>query len=255
MMGVERPYGAAVAACVGVALVFAWKWRRDKAGSSLPQVSIPEALHALAHGSALKRVLASRAVCSIIFGEVTVLEEVLDDAAGTHSEYGARRSDGRSLLDVAVADAASGDVDALTFLLAITETDPSWDDEDEWNATARRAAAALAASPRAAPVLDALAAAGGPTGAAAEVLVARLAGDPASPATETPDGFRAGDGGLAPEPLPFNTRVHCAVCSQPAHTADGKQTLECATCRNVTYCCPDHRDLDRKRHGFWCGRA
>ena len=83
----------------------------------------------------------------------------------------------------------------------------------------------------------------------------RLAGDPASPATETPDGFRAGDGGLAPEPLPFNTRVHCAVCSQPAHTADGKQTFECATCRNVTYCCPDHRDLDRKRHGFWCGRA
>jgi hypothetical protein len=249
-----RLYGVAAALSIA-ATVAVTLWRR-RTKATIPQVSIPEALHALAHGSSLKRVLASRAVCSIIFGEVTVLEEVLDDAAGTHAEYGAKRSDGRTLLDVAAADAGAGDVDALAFLLAITEADPSWDDEDEWNATARRAADALKALPRAVAALEALAARGdGAAAGAAAVLLERLAGADVSPATETPDGFRAGDGGLAPEPLPFNTRVHCAVCSNPAHTADGKQTFECATCRNVTYCCPEHRAQDAARHGFWCGKC
>ena len=229
-------------------VVYKWKKRQD-AVQSLPQVSIPEALHALAHGSPLKRVLAARAVCSIMFGEVTVLEEVLDDAAGTHSEYGKKRSDGATLLDVAVGDASAGAPDALMFLLGITERDPEWDDEDEWNATSKRAAAALEAARRARPGLEALSrGAPGPAKDAADVLLARLRGDRA----ETPDGFKAGDTGLAPEPLPFNTRVHCPVCTQPAHTADGKQTFECVTCRNVTYCCQAHRDQDAKRHAFWC---
>ena len=35
-------------------------------------------------------------------------------------------------------------------------------------------------------------------------------------------------------------------------TADGKQTHECAACRNVTYCCEAHRSQDAARHAFWC---
>ena len=249
-----RPSGAAAVPLVlGVALVallYRWRKRRRAAATGgVPGVSIPEALHALAHAPPLKRALAARAVCGIVFGEVTVLEEVLDDAAGTHSEYGARRDDGRTLLDIALGDAGGGGADALTFLLAITERDDAWGDDDEWNAAAIKAAAVVGAAPGADVALAALAAAGGPAAEGAAALRARINGD----AAPTPDTLRdSADAAAAPEPLPFNTRVHCAVCAQPAHTADGKQTHECRLCRNVTYCTAAHRDEDAVRHAFWC---
>ena len=47
-----------------------WIYHRRQRGPGLPQCSIPEALHALAHGGPTTRRLASRALCSIVFGEV-----------------------------------------------------------------------------------------------------------------------------------------------------------------------------------------
>lgn len=89
----------------------------------------------------------------------------------------------------------------------------------------------------------------GAASALADALRCRLGGAD----VPTPDGLEGGARvGPGPEPLPFNTRVHCAVCGVPAHTASGGQTHACAACRNVTYCSPEHRDADAKRHGYWC---
>ena len=117
-----------VATFVAVALALAFhKWsQRNKV--SVPQCSVPEILHALAHGDKTVRALAGRALRSIIFGEVDVLEDLLDDVAGKHADdFGKKREDGRTLLDIAVEDASNGDADALALLLSITELDDAWD--------------------------------------------------------------------------------------------------------------------------------
>ena len=93
---------------------------------SVPQCSVLEILHALAHGDKTVRALAGRALRSIIFGEVDVLEDLLDDVMQALRPLRKKREDGRTLLDIAVEDASNGDADAVSLLLAITELDERW---------------------------------------------------------------------------------------------------------------------------------
>ena len=123
-----------VATIITIALALGfYRWSKRNT-INVPQCSVPEILHALAHGDKTVRALAGRALRSIIFGEVDVLEDLLDDVAGKHSDdFGQRRTDGRTLLDIAVEDASNGDADALSLLLAVTELDDAWDvAEEEW---------------------------------------------------------------------------------------------------------------------------
>mgnify|MGYP003301926177 CR=1 FL=1 len=124
---------------VALALGF-YRWSKRNT-INVPPCSVPEILHALAHGDCTVRALAGRALRSIIFGEVDVLEDLLDDVAGKHADdFGKKREDGRTLLDIAVEDASNGDADAITLLLAVTELDDAWDvAEDEWNLLVQRA--------------------------------------------------------------------------------------------------------------------
>ncbi|CAH0366567.1 unnamed protein product [Pelagomonas calceolata] len=130
-----------VATLITIALALGYtRWaKRNKV--NVPQCSVPEILHALAHGDSTVRALAGRALRSIIFGEVDVLEDLLDDVAGKHADdFGKKREDGRTLLDIAVEDASNGDADAISLLLAVTELDDAWDvAEDEWNLLVQRA--------------------------------------------------------------------------------------------------------------------
>ena len=153
------------------------------------------------------RALAGRALRSIIFGEVDVLEDLLDEVAGKHSDdFGQRRTDGRTLLDIAVEDAANGDADAISLLLSITELDDAWDvAEDEWNLLVQRARGEVKKAAHG--KLQARPSEGSPGLAC---LAARL--DAPAAKIATPAGFRAEDDTLVPEPLSFNTRARCAVC-------------------------------------------
>ena len=232
---------AAVATLIAVALALGYRAYTKKNAVRVPQCSVPEILHALAHGDKTVRALAGRALRSIIFGEVDVLEDLLDDVAGKHADdFGRRRTDGRTLLDIAVEDASNGDADAVSLLLAITELDDAWDvAEDEWNLLVQRARSEVKRAARGR--LQARPSEGSPGLAC---LAARL--DAPAAKIATPAGFRAEDDTLVPEPLSFNTRARCAVCGV------GCSERRCARCRNVTYCCDAHRDADAARHGYWC---
>ena len=231
----------ALVAAVTIAL--GYKWSKQKK-VSVPQCSVPEILHALAHGDKTVRALAGRALRSIIFGEVDVLEDLLDDVAGKHADdFGKKREDGRTLLDIAVEDAANGDADAISLLLAVTELDDAWDvAEDEWNLLVQRARGEVkrAAHGKLRPSQGGF----GREALGLACLLQRL--DAPAAKIATPNGFRAEDDTLVPEPLSFNTRARCAVCGV------GCSERRCARCRNVTYCCDAHRDADAARHGYWC---
>ena len=224
-----------------VALALGYHKYSKRSRVSVPQCSVPEILHALAHGDSTVRALAGRALRSIIFGEVDVLEDLLDDVAGKHADdFGKKREDGRTLLDIAVEDASNGDADAVSLLLAITELDEAWDvDEDEWNLLVQRARGEVKRAAR-----GRLQARPSDGSVGLACLVARL--DAPAAKIATPTGFRAEDDTLVPEPLSFNTRARCAVCGV------GCSERRCARCRNVTYCCDAHRDADAQRHGYWC---
>ena len=233
-----------VATLVAVALALGYVKYSKRNRVSVPQCSVPEILHALAHGDKTVRALAGRALRSIIFGEVDVLEDLLDDVAGKHADdFGRRRTDGRTLLDIAVEDASNGDADAISLLLAVTELDEAWDvDEDEWNLLVQRARGEVkkAAHGKLRPSQGGF----GKEALGLACLLQRL--DAPSAKIATPNGFRAEDDTLVPEPLSFNTRARCAVCGV------GCSERRCARCRNVTYCCDAHRDADAARHGYWC---
>lgn len=214
--------------------------------SKLASVSIPEALHALTHSTdATLRSLAARALCSILFGEVQVLEELLDEVRRKHAEFGASRSDGRSLLDVAIEDASAGSTDAAMLLLACTERDAAWDDADEWNEMTAEAACLLGQVPGAAAALERA------RTIAAQTLLARVRGCH----SPTPPGFSLCDAAYAPrlaipDVLPFNTRVCCAECGLSLQFSEPHP--RCAACNNVGYCCVQHARLDFPRHAVWC---
>ena len=118
--------------CITTILVLLVGRRRKRP----PSISVPEALHVLLHGPAGKRAMAARALSSIIFGEVTVLEDLLDDIDGKHPEFGVPRTDGRTLRDVLVADLSP----AVRELIELaTRNDDQWPDDDEWNVLAKTA--------------------------------------------------------------------------------------------------------------------
>jgi hypothetical protein len=251
------PRLAACAALLGAAVTLAAGYRAwsTKPAVQIPQCSVPEILHALAHGDETVRALAGRALRSVMFGEVDVLEDLLDDVAGKHAQdFGRRRADGRTLLDIAVGDAAAGDADALSLLLAVTELDDNWDvEEDEWNVLVIRARAAVGAVKTQARTRDRMLGSQARKGvdaapglARAAACLARRLEDPTLKLA-TPPGFRQEDDTLVPEPLSFNTRARCAVCGKGVGAE-----FRCGRCRNVTYCCAAHRALDATRHGYWC---
>lgn len=233
-------------AAIVVAVVVIAAWIVVKRKLSVHAVSIPEALHALTHGDEVRRSLAAVALCSILYGEVTVLEELLDEVKRKHGEFGRARADKRSLLDVAVEDAVvRGSRSAEMLLLAITERDERWDDDDEWNSlTADTLKLLLSATPRLERRRDE------PQIAA---LLARIAG---TADTKTPPGFSLHDEQHAPrlltvpDVLPFNTRVMCAECGKAL--LKEKEQIRCRCCNNVAYCSRDHALVDAQRHAFWC---
>ena len=156
--------------------------------------------------------------------------------ASTPTILDRRRTDGRTLLDIAVEDASNGDADAISLLLAVTELDDAWDvAEDEWNLLVQRARGEVKKAARGR--LQARPSEGSPGLAC---LAARL--DAPAAKIATPAGFRAEDDTLVPEPLSFNTRARCAVCGV------GCSERRCARCRNACYCCDAHRDADAARH-------
>ncbi|CAE7707202.1 unnamed protein product, partial [Symbiodinium pilosum] len=105
---------------------------------SLPDISVPEALYALARAPCrTKRAACARALTSIVAGEVQVLEEILDESQGKHPEFGGVLPDGRGVLSVVLEDLACHTVDDTEafadLLLQCTDFDANWDDSDEWN--------------------------------------------------------------------------------------------------------------------------
>mmetsp|Transcript_81876 Transcript_81876/g.213587 ORF Transcript_81876/g.213587 Transcript_81876/m.213587 type:complete len:274 (+) Transcript_81876:60-881(+) len=216
------------------------------AAGSLPDTSVPEALHTMLHGPRLSRARAARALTEILSGEVQVLEEVLDEARGTHSEFGGgRRSDGHTLLTLALEDLAQGDADAeafADFLLQCTNYDAEWDESDEWNQMALSAVKFLrereGAEARLVQAVQALA--GGPLGAKASVLHRRMKGERvASP--------ELGESSDTPGMLSMNTRAYCPVCLKMC-----QEMVRCPRCRNVGYCTTEHMAEDAGRHRAWC---
>lgn len=238
-----------LAVAVKTILILNYYWGKRR---KLNAVSIPEALHALTHAvDAERRALAARALCSILFGEVAVLEELVDEVHGRHPEFSTPRSDGRNLLDIAIADMLRGSQDAAMLLLACTEPDEQWDDDDEWNKLTVDTARLLRNSPG---VLSAFEQAKTASGS---VLLARMRGGKAA----TPRGFSLHDARHPPlvdipDVVPFNTRVNCAECGKCLPFVDGRPLhLRCVACNNVGYCCEEHARKDASRHEFWCASS
>ena len=229
------------AACVAAAVVALVVLRHRL--KMIPAISVPEALHVLTHGELALRKCAALALSSVLFGEVTVLEELLDEVARKHPEYGYERDDELTLMDVALMDLMQGSKAAAQLLLVCTERDAGWTDDDEWNSLVRTAAATLAQSPGALKALNATARSHSSANASeAAALVQRI--------TMTADIGKTATTNRAPVPdvLPFNTRVCCAECGKPLH----KSKLRCQGCNNVGYCCSDHANKDAPRHAVWC---
>jgi len=210
-----------------------------------PDISVPEALHTLAHGPRDRRALAARALTEILCGEVQVLEEVLDEAKGKHPEYGRRRSDGRSILGEVLHSLREVDMYTeafLDFLLQCTFFDQEWDETDEWNELALEAATYLRDEEAAEQQLKAAEAAPHVPGIRAKLdaLRRRLAGERGAAATLS-------EALAAPGMLSMNTRVFCPVSGNMK-----AQMVRCPRCNNVGYCTQAHLEEDAARHSYWC---
>lgn len=265
--------GTTAAVGAGVLLLRLLRQRQQEVASGfcgLPDTSVPESLHCLAHGEHRQRVLSARAITAIMQGEAQVLEEFLDDAQRKNPEFGGRRADGRSLIRVVLADLAAGpasesldphgDTEALLdLLLQSTAYDPEWDDTDDWNETvllaagllrdegagaqlaaaeARLLASQAAALAQGAEALQAQALA---LAAKAAVLLRRLAGEKAAASADLAESAET------PGMLSVNTRVKCPVC-----LVMQEQMLRCTQCHNVGYCSAKHLLEDAPRHSAWC---
>lgn len=245
------PIVTGVAIVVSSALLLTW-WRRRARGefaSSLPDTSVPEALHTLLHGSRVWRARAARALTEILSGEVQVLEEILDEARGVHPEFGGgKRADGCTILGVALNDLAVVDADAEAFadlLLQCTCYDTEWDESDEWNQMTLEALKFLRDNERADRRLEvALKYQGGTrVGAKIVTLRNRLNGE----RVPMDDGQTDDVPGGTPGMLSMNTRVYCPVCLTMCPTM-----VRCPQCRNVGYCSEKHLSEDAPRHCSWC---
>ncbi|CAL1156029.1 unnamed protein product [Cladocopium goreaui] len=243
--------GLALSALCTVIGLGAWAvlWLKRRS-TVLPDVSVPEATMAFGRGKErFKRAACARALCSIINGEVQVLEEVLDESQGKHPEFGGVLPDGRGLLSVTLDDlAATGpasETEAFAdLLLACTAFDAAWDETDEWNALTMKVVKHLKDDLHA---LDRIAVlerqAAGSVLQKAAVLRQRLHGD----RTMKPESLEGSECLDVPMMLSMNTRVQCPVCMTMR-----TDLVRCPTCRNVGYCSARHLQADVDRHQFWC---
>mmetsp|Transcript_63806 Transcript_63806/g.138741 ORF Transcript_63806/g.138741 Transcript_63806/m.138741 type:complete len:255 (-) Transcript_63806:166-930(-) len=239
------PIVCSLIALSGTMLAFYWqRKRRSFVRDELPDISIPEALYAMLHGPKEHRAQAARALSEVLSGEVQALEEVLDEAAGVHPQYGGgKRGDGHCLLSLALESLNQEDDIAeamIDFLLQITAYDIEWDDQDEWNQTALRAIGVLWDL----GAVKFLERGGGNAHIKGKttILLRRLKGE----RLPTPEP-REYDLDEKPCMLSMNTRVYCPQCLTMQ-----LDMVRCPQCKNVGYCCKEHMLEDRERHSFWC---
>lgn len=227
-------------------------------------LSIPEALNTLVFGPRDAKALAARALADLVYGEVQVLEEVLDEAQGVHV---ALPSDGRHIFMV-LADALSAerfeDAEAIAlFLERCTAYDCEFNDEDEWNQQVLKLHALLKESPGfVASLARAKLKQVGACSIFLEKVLDRLASDKTAQMVIVDDlsrsrGFgcacRRPRSACAPKLIFVNTRVQCAVCKEPLHELD--TPVRCPGCRCTSYCSKEHLDEDVIRHAAWCFEA
>jgi len=235
---------------VTIGLLMRWR-RQGRFCGNMPDISVPEALHTLAHGTPCKCAQAARALTGVLFGDVQILEEVLDEARGVHPEFGCRRSDGKTIFTAVlngltqthVTDDNYDDVEAFAdFLLQCIAYDPEWDDSDEWNQLTVKVVEYLTHSENACVLLEEAKERHKkkPIGFKMTILHRRLQGDKTAfdEAKTHPS---------TPGLLSMNTRVQCPVCLQ----MQAKMVL-CPQCCNVAYCSKEHQDADSSRHHEWC---
>lgn len=242
---------------------------------------MPEALRCLSYGlRPEQQAEAARALVGILGGEAQVLEELLDEVANVHPDYGGGLRAGCSLLGVGLRTLAKGvetkdtkDAEPSAssslcrdcrpsaaveeawadLLLACTGFDPEWDETDDWNEQTIRAVNYLRNEEKAESFLTAarsrLARETESSSsyvalvAKVDVLQRRLGGERTAPAPEDADEPARHTPGM----LSMNTRVCCAVCM-----SQNEKMVRCTRCRNVAYCCFEHLSADAKRHIIWC---
>mmetsp|Transcript_32392 Transcript_32392/g.60993 ORF Transcript_32392/g.60993 Transcript_32392/m.60993 type:complete len:257 (+) Transcript_32392:27-797(+) len=236
----------AVGAVAVAALVYG---KRSAATTALPDISVPEALYAMARARNRRiRAACARALTGIMSGEVQVLEEILDESKGRHPEFGGHLPGGRGVLSVVLEDLSCNedcaeDTEAFAdLLLQCTAFDVNWDETDEWNQLTLQAMEYLRKDLKAEQFL--LVAERSNSAAVSRkvsVLRRRLGGQWTA---DAPPGSENSD---VPGMLSMNTRVQCPVCM--TMQAD---LLRCPTCRNVGYCCAQHLQDDGVRHRYWC---
>lgn len=235
-----------------------------------PDISIPEGLHTLAHGSRKFKVLAAGSLSEIVNGEVQILEEILDEAKGVHVPI---PPDGRNLFTVLIDELSLGSFEGAealaTFIERCTAYDTEWDDEDEWNQQILEVQEFLKESPGVvAGLARAKAKQSGTTASLLGVVLQRLKGEKkavvdAVEAVVVPAwwhrlvapllwlrqrcGLHRPDSDTPPDVMSVNTRVQCAVCSEYT-----KAPVVCLQCKDATYCCEEHLKSDVGRHGTWC---
>uniref|UniRef100_A0A7S3NI70 MYND-type domain-containing protein n=1 Tax=Aureoumbra lagunensis TaxID=44058 RepID=A0A7S3NI70_9STRA len=236
-----------------VVLFSKYRVRNRDRREEYPAVSVPEALRVLTHSNDTeKRKLAAEALCGIMYGEVTIIEELLDEVMRTHAEYCPARADGLTLLDIALEDMLQGSISAARLLLLCTEHDSEWPDEDEWNSFVQAVIVALrATSSSKRHRIAELANAGDSSNLAhaAAILTKRMHHERVT----IPEGlFDKKQESCLPDVLPFNTRFCCAECGENLRADLPIEKLRCEICKNVAYCSQKHANVDQERHAFWC---
>jgi len=210
--------------------------------TSYQDISVPEALYTLLMALHLK-VAAAGALGDLVYGEVQVLEEILDQAQGTHVPI---PSDGRNLFTVLTEELSSGPFDgdeAIAMLFErCTAYDLEWDDEDEWNEQVMKVQDFLKKSSGSiAGLSEAKTKHSGNTAALLGVVLQRLAGDKKAQAKTVYSPP------TVPEVLSMNTRMFCAVCNKPL-----PNPVVCPKCKNTCYFSEEHLQEDAARHSMWC---
>ena len=225
------PRVAAVATLIAVALPWATALVESNARAAELRTFVPQRSCSLAHGDKTVRALAGRALRSIIFGEVDVLEDLLGRRRpASLGDHGKRRADGRTLLDIAVEDAQMATPTRFHCSWPSRSSHGPWDvAEDERNLLVQRARSEVKRAARGR--LQARPSGKAPPGLAC--LAARLDAPGENRHTK---GFRAEDG----------------ICRSRLHLQHARalrrlrrRVLGAAAVRAVpqlvTYCCDAHR--------------
>jgi len=180
--------------------------------------------------------------------------------------------DGRNLFKVLADELSLGPFDGAdviaTFVERCTAYDTEWDDEDEWNEQVLKVQEFLRESPGAVSGLaKAKAKQSGSAAASLAAVLLRLSHDKKTQVevavlpwwrrlylpllgyfkrlTSATLGWPQN---RIPDVSSVNTRVQCAVCQNYTSQAP----VVCSQCNDANYCCQEHLDADRGRHGTWC---